>query len=590
MVGTTSTLKSNGRRPVRHNPLEFRKSMLALLALIVVAVFCASILAAPAFSKSTQVKATETALDGNAICLNKYVAVPYGSDQDLDGNDVLVAATPPGGTHGVVFVWTIDDGGLGTARGKIGVYTWYYIGLWNVTLTVTTPDGDISTDTMVVHVVPFANGGASRIISVNDYKNLSVTLNASGSASEYNITDYEWSFSYHGTQESFTGQNMTFNFSKAGFYTIQLKVTDEMGNVGYGNVTVTIKRLPTFYEKHWFVVFVVTPLIILVALMVYFKFRRDHAFFTPTDKEKLRLQMKNLRVTWKIFKANRLGLAGLVILMIFVVMAVFAPWISTVPEPNKTNHLEPSVPADGWFNPLPPSLKPSPYTDYVHPFGTDQKGQDIFSSTMYGARASLEVGLAATLISVIVGAVVGLAAGYFGRITDEVLMRTTDFFLVIPWFPLMIVMMAILGQKFIWVVVVIGITSWPSTARIVRSQVLTVKERQFIVRAKCVGAPDSHILRRHIMPNVLPLIFANTVLLVAIAIFNEAFLDFFGLGDPTVVSWGTMLEDAYNRDAFVGGAWWWIIAPGAAIVIIVLAFSLVGYAIDDVLNPKLRRR
>jgi peptide/nickel transport system permease protein len=169
-------------------------------------------------------------------------------------------------------------------------------------------------------------------------------------------------------------------------------------------------------------------------------------------------------------------------------------------------------------------------------------------------------------------------------------MRMTDFFLVIPWFPLMIVMMAVLGQKFIWVVVVIGITSWPSTARIVRSQVLTVKERQFIVRAKCVGAPDSHILRTHIMPNVLPLIFANTVLLVAIAIFNEAFLDFFGLGDPTVISWGTMLENAYERDAFIGGAWWWIAAPGAAIVIIVLAFSLVGYAVDDVLNPKLRRR
>jgi peptide/nickel transport system permease protein len=169
-------------------------------------------------------------------------------------------------------------------------------------------------------------------------------------------------------------------------------------------------------------------------------------------------------------------------------------------------------------------------------------------------------------------------------------MRVTDFFLVLPWFPLMIVMMAILGQKFIWVVVVIGITSWPSTARVVRSQVLTVKERQFIVRAKCVGATDGHIIKTHILPNVLPLIFANTVLLIAIAIFSEAFLDFFGLGDPTVISWGAMLEAAYDFDAFLKGAWWWIAAPGAAIVLMVLSFSLVGYAIDDVLNPKLRRR
>jgi len=169
-------------------------------------------------------------------------------------------------------------------------------------------------------------------------------------------------------------------------------------------------------------------------------------------------------------------------------------------------------------------------------------------------------------------------------------MRTTDFFLVLPWFPLMIVMMAILGQKFVWVVLVIGLTSWPSTARVVRSQVLTVKERQFIVRARCIGAGDSHIIRTHIMPNVLPLIFANTVLLIAVAIFSEAFLDFFGLGDPTIISWGAMLEFAYEAQAFSAGAWWWIGAPGFCIVLMVLAFSLVGYAIDDVLNPKLRKR
>jgi peptide/nickel transport system permease protein len=276
----------------------------------------------------------------------------------------------------------------------------------------------------------------------------------------------------------------------------------------------------------------------------------------------------------------------------FVVMAIFAPLLATVPQPTmldnrEPNHLKDSPPLQ---NPLPPSFKPSSYTGLTHPFGTDHIGQDVYSLTLYGSRASLEVGLIATFISVVLGATIGLMAGYFGRITDEVLMRTTDFFLVLPWFPLMIVMMAILGQKFVWVVIVIGLTSWPSTARIVRSQVLTIKERQFIVRAKCVGASDVHIIQKHIMPNVLPLIFANTVLLIAIAIFSEAFLDFFGLGDTTVISWGAMLEAAYNSGAFSHGAWWWIGAPGVAIVVMVLSFSLVGYAIDDVLNPKLRKR
>lgn len=306
--------------------------------------------------------------------------------------------------------------------------------------------------------------------------------------------------------------------------------------------------------------------------------------------EKYRLMVKNAKKTWKVFKANRLGFSGFIILVAFAVMAVFAPWLSTVPQPNDLNSMEDNRLDEGWINPLPPSLSPSPYTDLVHPLGTDHIGRDVYSMTLYGTRASLEVGLIATLISVALGASIGLGAGYFGRVTDEVLMRVTDFFLVLPWFPLMIVMMSILGKEFLWVIVVIGITGWPSTARIVRSQVLTLKERQFIERARAVGAGDAHIIRRHILPNVMPLMFANTVLLISLAIFSEAFLDFFGLGDPKVISWGSMLEAAYANGAFDNNAWWWIAAPGMAIVLMVLSFSLVGYALDDVLNPKLRRR
>jgi len=171
-----------------------------------------------------------------------------------------------------------------------------------------------------------------------------------------------------------------------------------------------------------------------------------------------------------------------------------------------------------------------------------------------------------------------------------VLMRFTDYFLVLPWFPLMVVLMTVLGAEFVYVIIVIGVTSWPSTARIVRSQVLTVKERSFIERARAIGAGDMYIMRKHVFPNVLPLVFANTVLLISLAIFSEAFLDFFGLGDPDVISWGTMLEAAYNYGAFDSGAWWWVLPPSLSIILCVLAFSLVGYALDDIFNPRLRKR
>lgn len=343
-----------------------------------------------------------------------------------------------------------------------------------------------------------------------------------------------------------------------------------------------------------FVIFVVALTAMFVTIRLLRKISREGSLVTETDKEKLVMQVKNLKKIWKVFRANRLGFAGFVVLIIFVIVAVFAPWLSTVPDPDQyVNFEENRFDDDGvaiLLNPLPPSLSPSQYTNLIHPFGTDYKGEDVYSDVLYGTRASLMVGFIATLISIGLGAAIGLAAGYFGRITDEVLMRLTDFFLVLPWFPLMIVLMTVLDQKFIYVIVVIGITSWPSTARIVRSQVLTLKERQFIERAKAIGAGDAHIIKKHILPNTMPLIFANTVLLISIAIFSEAFLDFFGLGDPSVISWGSMLESAYSNGAVAQGAWWWIIPPGAAIVILILSFSLVGYALDDVLNPKLRRR
>ena len=526
-----------------------------------------------------------------------------GEQVTFDGSQ----STDDGGRENLTFNWTFSNGtGDVALTGMVVNYTFLNVGNFTVMLNVTDQDGNYSTDDLWVRVnydneAPISNAGTPRRLQLGEDSTL-ISLDGTRSTDRgLGIVNYSWNFTYKKHEVWLYGPIVQFDFSKAGNYTIWLNVTDANGNYDWDDVNVRIVAKPTFVSQHWMLLFIDIPIIAIVALFLISKYRRDRSLFTSTDVEKIKLQWKSLSKNWRIFKANRLGLAGFIILMIFAVMAIFAPLLSTVPSPNKLANQEPTLlPPNtdllpqhatlGWVNPLPPSFTPSPYTGLRHPFGTDHKGQDVYSMTIYGTRASLEVGLVATLISVILGAAIGLAAGYFGKITDEVLMRVTDFFLVLPWFPLMIVMMAILGQKFIWVVVVIGITSWPSTARIVRSQVLTVKERQFIVRAKCVGASDTHIIKTHIIPNVLPLIFANTVLLIAVAIFSEAFLDFFGLGDTTVISWGAMLEGAYEQQAFLLGSWWWIAAPGTAIVLMVLAFSLVGYAVDDVLNPKLRRR
>ena len=491
----------------------------------------------------------------------------------------------------LVKTWTfVENGVTKTLNGMVPTYVWKYVGVYDVTLNVSDYEGsDYDTDHVIVTVVPYASSGADRVIYLGTDTTLQI-FNGTQSYSNHTlgITNYTWTFEYDDVQYTFYNALFEFDFAKAGVYEIQLKVTDGGGNIGFNNATVTVKEPPTFLQLHWLALITWPPIILIAALWIVSKYRRDKALLTPTDREKARLQWKSFRKNWRIFRSNRLGFTGMIILVTFSVMAIVAPWISTVPNPTDTDFAEPNIGPQQ--NPLPPSFTPSEYTNLTHPWGTDSAGQDVYSMTMYGTRASLIVGLVATLISVLLGTVIGLSAGYFGKIPDEVLMRVTDFFLVLPWFPLMIVMMAILGQKFIWVVVVIGITSWPSTARVVRSQVLTIKERQFIVRAKCVAAGDAHIIKTHILPNVLPLIFANTVLLIAVAIFSESFLDFFGLGDPSVISWGSMLELAYDADAFLTGAWWWIAAPGGAIVLLVLSFSLVGYAIDDVLNPKLRRR
>jgi peptide/nickel transport system permease protein len=277
----------------------------------------------------------------------------------------------------------------------------------------------------------------------------------------------------------------------------------------------------------------------------------------------------------RIYRRNRMGMAGLTILAFFALVAVFAPVLASA------EHLDPTCTCTG--DPLqPPSL------EFL--FGTDDLGRSVFALTVWGSRISLLVGLFATLISIFIGSLVGIVAGYRGRWTESVLMRLTDWFLVIPFLPLAIVLASVLGRSLLIIVFVIGITSWPSTARIVRAQVLSVKTRPYVERARALGASGWHLTTRHILPNVGPIIFANTVLLVAIAILSETTLSFLGLGDPLSISWGTILEAAFGAGAATAGNWWWLIPPGVAIVLVVLAFTMCGYALDEILNPRLRRR
>ena len=282
-----------------------------------------------------------------------------------------------------------------------------------------------------------------------------------------------------------------------------------------------------------------------------------------------------LRRMARDYAGSRSGLIGLLVLVIFVALALAAPLIANHDnlDPSKTL----STPI--WASP-----------GQHGPLGTDNNGRPIWDQLVYGSRISLLVGLTATVISMVIGSLVGILAGFYSGWVSPVLMRITEWFLVIPFLPLAIVLASILGPNVRNVIIVIGITSWPGTARVIRAQVLTLKERLYVERSRALGAPNRHLMLRHILPNVSPLILANTTLTVPVAILSETTLSFLGLGDPLRPSWGRMLDEAFSDGAIFRNAWWWYLPPGIGIVLVVLAFTLVGHALEEVLDPRLRGR
>ncbi len=237
------------------------------------------------------------------------------------------------------------------------------------------------------------------------------------------------------------------------------------------------------------------------------------------------------------------------------------------------------------YNPLRTGVGPmlSPPTP-VYPFGTDQAGSDVYSQVIYGARVALYVGVVSTLIALIIALAVGLPAGFYGGVLDEVLMRATDVVLSIPSFVLIIFIVILFGSNIHTITLVIGVVSWPTLARIIRAQVLSLREREFVLAVKAVGAGSVDIMVNEILPNIwLPLLPAVT-LQMGSSILVEAGLSFLGLGDPNVVSWGRILWLA-SRSIYLG-AWWSILMPGLAIIITILAFNLLGDAIGQLTSSK----
>lgn len=295
-------------------------------------------------------------------------------------------------------------------------------------------------------------------------------------------------------------------------------------------------------------------------------------FFWPTIWKTIWSIRDHIKIGWGLLSESVMGKIGLAIVLAITLMGVLAPYLAPFPY-------------DQWSDQMnsPPSIE--------HPLGTNNYGQDLLSRIIWGSQISLIVGFTAAALSVGIGTLVGMVSGYYGGAPDTVLMRITDAFLSMPTLPLMLIFAALFGKGLLNIIIALSILGWTGTARMVRSQTLSLKERPITEAAKAIGASDTHILAHHILPNVLPLILANMVLGIVNAVLGEAGLSFLGFGVPFgPPSWGIILYWARIRGALLNNYWWWIIPPGLLIMLLVLGFAFLSHALDQVLNPRLRGR
>ena len=271
----------------------------------------------------------------------------------------------------------------------------------------------------------------------------------------------------------------------------------------------------------------------------------------------------------RMFMRNKAGILGFLMLLFIILTSIFGPLIYPV-DPFEIVGIPVSPPGeDGWI------------------LGTDSLGRDLVAGLIHGSRTTLAVGAAAAACTVIIGLIIGALAGYYGGWVDNVLMRITEFFQVLPNLILAMVLITLFSPSLVTIVFSIGIVSWTGIARLTRAEFLSIREREYVMAAKSIGAENQRIIWRVILPNALPPLIVTAALNVGVAILFEAGLSFLSLGDPNVMSWGALIGD--NREAFFE-AWWAVTFPGLAIFATVLSVSLIGDGLNDALNPKLRER
>ena len=297
-------------------------------------------------------------------------------------------------------------------------------------------------------------------------------------------------------------------------------------------------------------------------------------------KRQLRLYRRALGEQWRVLSQDNLVVASVITLLFFITMAITAPFVAPYGQTERLTSDDGTIAQ--WEQPFWYGGEGG------HVLGTTAEGYDLFSQLLYGSRAALLVGLLAAIFVAGIGTMVGLVSGYYGGRVDDALMRLVDFMYGLPLLPTVILLVALAGPSLVNLILAIIVLQWRTTARVIRSQALSLRERPFVKAAKVAGASDRHIILKHLAPNVLPLTFLYGAFSIAWAILTEAGVAFLGLGDPNHVSWGTMLQSARSYNALTHEAWWWFLPPGICIALVVISGFLIGRGYEEITNPELQ--